>query len=252
MNGKVIWLAVLAGFVIFGLLLVVILRSRQNTSRTTEDSPGRRLLAHSRDREDYRLFVGMPPTTPGEWVEVAEIRESSVTLRNNQVLDLKEVTAYFVTLPSGGPVDIRNPTKLPLPNWVKFPVQATTPEQDELTQEDLKEGRSLVRVAFGKSTSHPNSSDHYSTTLTNLSAMRVRVLKFGGYAKSGRVYSLNTITRQFFSAEDFRDWYGQDGEWIEPGQSATDPNNYGSPPVLWAYYCEAENGQQFVTGGVIE
>ena len=32
----------------------------------------------------------------------------------------------------------------------------------------------------------------------------------------------------------------------------TDPNNYGSPPVMWAYYCEVEGGKKLLTGGIIE
>ena len=31
-----------------------------------------------------------------------------------------------------------------------------------------------------------------------------------------------------------------------------DPKNYGDPPVLWAYYCRAEDGEEFVAGGVLE
>lgn len=73
---------------------------------------------------------------------------------------------------------------------------------------------------------------------------------FGGYRKTGRYFQLSTITGHFFSAEDFRDWYGQPGEWIEPGRSVADPNNYGSPPCLWAYHCETEDGTKFLAGGI--
>ncbi len=213
---------------------------------------GQRLLAHSRDRDDYRLFVGLPPANPTAWAEVARIDDSSVSLRDSRVLDLSEVTAYFVAYPSGALADYQSPNELPVPEWVRFPDDSAPPDRDRLAATDLKEGESLVRVAFGKSTSEPSSRDHYSTTLSNLSGKRVRVLKFAGYTKSGNGFSLNTITSRFFTAEDFKEWYGQKGEWIEPGQSVTDPNNYGSPPVLWAYYCEAEGGKKFLTGGIIE
>jgi hypothetical protein len=185
-------------------------------------------------------------------VEVARIDDSSVSLRDSQLLDLSEVTAYFVAYPSGALADYRCPNELPVPEWVRFPDDSGPPDRDRLTATDLKEGESHVRVEFGTSTSEPRSRHHYSTTLTNVSGKRVRVLKFAGYTKAGNAFFLNTITSRFFTAEDFKEWYGQKGEWIEPGQSVSDPNNYGSPPVLWAYYCEAEDGRKFLTGGIIE
>ena len=251
-NGKVVALFIVGGLALAGICVALMLRSRGTSPRATPDTLGQRLLAHSRDRRDYRLFVGVPSANPTAWVEVARIEESSVKLRDNRVLDLSEVAAYFVAYPSGTLVDYRCPNDLPVPEWVKFPEKSGVPDHDELTADDLKEGRSVVRVTFGKSRSKPGSRHHYSTTLTNLSTKRVQVLKFGGYTKVGKVFTLNTISQRFFTAEDFKEWYDQKGDWLEPGESVTDPNNYGSPPVLWAYYCEAEGGGKFVTGGIVE
>jgi hypothetical protein len=251
-NGKVISLSILTGLGITGIVVAVIILARRNF-HGEDDTPGGRLLAHSRDRKDYRLFVGLPPANPTSWAEVAQVDESSVTLRDSRALKLSEVTAYFVTYPSGNLVDYRCPTdNLPLPAWVKSPAKSVVPDREELTPADLTQGQALVRVTFGKSTSQPGSRHHYSTTLSNVSEKRVRVLKFGGYTKVGKAFALNTITRRFFTAEDFKEWYNQKGEWIEPGKSVADPNNYGSPPVLWAYYCEAEDGTKFLTGGIVE
>jgi hypothetical protein len=251
-NGKVVALCAVGGLALVGIIVAVLLRSRVPRAERTPSTLGQRLLAHSRDRDDYRLFVGVPPANPTAWVEVTRIDESSVTLRDAQVLGLAAVKAYFVAYPSGALIDYRCPNQLPVPGWVRFPDHSGPPDRDLLTAADLEEGQSLVRVEFGTSTSEPGSRHHYSTTLTNVSGKRVRVLKFAGYMKAGKGYSLSTITSRFFTAEDFKEWYGQKRDWIEPGQSVTDPNNYGSPPVLWAYYCEAEGGKSFLTGGIIE
>jgi hypothetical protein len=251
-NGKLVALCIVGGLALIGIIVAIAFRSRPASLQAAPGTLGQRLLAHSRDRNDYRLFVGVPPATPIAWVEVVRIDDSSATLRDSQALELSEVTAYFVAYPSGALVDYQCPNKLPVPAWVKYPENSGPIDREILTAADLKEGLSLVRVQFGKSTSQPRSRHHYSTTLTNVSGRRVRVLKFGGYTKAGSSFSLNTITSRFFTAEDFKEWYGQKGEWIDPGQSVTDPNNYGSPPVLWAYYCEAEGGKRFLTGGVIE
>jgi len=251
-NGKVVAFFVIVGLALIGILVAVVLRSRVPPTQSKPATLGQRLLAHSRDRNDYRLFVGVPLANPTAWAEVTQIDDSSVSLRDSQELELSEVTAYFVAYPSGALVDYRCPNELPVPGWVRFLDNTGPPDRDRLTAADLKEGASLVRVEFGKSTSEPDSRHHYSTTLTNVSGKRVRVLKFAGYTNAGNGFSLNTVTSRFFTAKDFKEWYGQKGEWIEPGQSVCDPNNYGGPPVLWAYYCEAEGGNGFLAGGIIE
>jgi hypothetical protein len=139
----------------------------------------------------------------------------------------------------------------PVPDWIVSSEETGLPDFDRLTIADLQEGHSRIKVKFGKSTSEPDSRDNYSTTLTNVSGERIRVLKFGGYSKTKNGFSLNTISSRFFTAEDFVDWYGQQGDWIEPGQSLTVHNNYGSRPCIWAYYCETEGGSKLIAGGVV-
>ena len=252
MAGKVVALCVIAALGALALGVSVALRFQAPLAQGELRSSGSRLLAHSRDREDYRLFVGVPPANPTDWAEVTRIDDSSVTFRNSPALDLSVVSAFFVAYPGGALADWQRTNGLALPDWVTFPNESGPPDHDRLVVADLKQGRSLVRVDFGKSTSKPKSPHHYSTILTNVSGRRVRVLKFAGYTKDKNGFSLNTITSRFFTAEDFKEWYGQAGEWIGPGQSLTDPNNYGSPPCLWAYYCMAEDGEAFLTGGVIK
>lgn len=75
------------------------------------------------------------------------------------------------------------------------------------------------------------------------------MLKFGGYNLSGDQYVLNTITGDYFTAEDFLNWYGVDRDgWIKPGQTVSDPNNYGSGKGYWAYFCLNEQGDEFIIG----
>ena len=220
------------GLGLIGAIIAIgVMRSRRAGTRVAskaaarEMSPGERLLAHSRDRNDYRLFVGFPPARPARWVEVAELGPFMIKLLDSTAIASADVTAYFVAYSSGVLVDCHNPGGLPLPHWTSG-ISASALEQTEtLTEADLEEGRALVQVLFGRSTSHPGSRDHYSTALVNLSCERVRVLKFGGYSRRGETYVLNTVTHRFFTASDFLEWYGARGKWIEPGQTVIDPNN---------------------------
>jgi hypothetical protein len=251
-NSKLVVIFAIAGLVLLAPVIVTVLRSRIHKNQAKPNSLGHRLLSHSRDRNDYRLLVGIPSANPTSWREVSRIDDKSVTLRDSQLLDLSEITTYLVAYPSGKLVEYRCPNSLRIPDWITFPEDSGSPDNDKLTAADLQDGCSLVRVEFGKSTSEPSSKHHYSTTLTNISGNRIRVIKFAGYSKTGNEYSLNTITSQFFTSDDFKEWYGQKSEWIEPGESVTDSNNYGSPPVMWAYYCETNDSRKFVTGGIIE
>ncbi|MBP7868318.1 MAG: hypothetical protein KA419_20515 [Acidobacteria bacterium] len=244
-------------YLLVGLGLVLaaaalLLRHPARGERKGIETTGDRLLAHSLDRCDYRLFVGVPPADPEGWGEVDRIDGPRIFLRDQTVLKLNEVTAYFVAYPGGQLVDCRNIDHLPLPRWVRFPERSCSPDQDILTLDDLKAGKAHASVSFGQSTSRPGSRHHYSTTVTNISGERIRVRRFGAFKPAGDGFRLSTITSRFFSAEDFREWYTQKTEWLEPGASVTDPNNYGFPPVLWAYHCENEEGEVFIAGGMVE
>src|SRR5262245_19721653 len=80
-SGKVLVIGVIAGLALIGVLVALMLRP-SGTAQGQPNDLARRLLAHSRDRSDYRLFVGLPPTAPTDWVEVAKIDETSVTLKD--------------------------------------------------------------------------------------------------------------------------------------------------------------------------
>jgi hypothetical protein len=234
------------------LLGIVFVLRRHYSGRSGNQDAGQRLLEHSRDRDDYRLYVGIPVANPRVWEKVQHIDDNSVTLENTQYLDLSQVQAYLVAYPSGTMADYHAPDDLEPPSWIKYPEGSGPPEYDTLTEPDIRPGELFLRVEFAKSRSRAYSRSYYSTTLTNISDRRVRVIKFGGYKKTPDGFSLNTITSRFFTAADFKDWYALQGEWIDPGKSVTDPNNYGTPPVMWAYYCETDKGDKFVTGGILE
>lgn len=210
---------------------------RQPNSAGTPSERLRRVLQQNRD---YAVFVGVPLHKPREWV-VAEILAGQLLIEQNPV-DLNDVKAFVVTYDSGQLIDFEA-AGLSLPTGVTGLHRETVfTDSKVLCTSDLNEGRQFVRVSYAKS---GTSKTHYETTLLNVSGGRLRVTKFGGYSPirgKNESYKLNTVTGKFYSAEEFLEWYGQTSAWLEPNQSATDPNNYGSLPVLWAYYCQTEDG----------
>jgi hypothetical protein len=126
-------------------------------------------------------------------------------------------------------------------------------ETDLLRIGDVRAGNDRIRVAYGPCTARPSDEGYYSTTLTNISNKRIRVMRFGGYHQTKRGWELSTVSGAFYSAQEFREWYGLgDKEWLVPGDAVTDANNYGGRPMLWAYYCESEDGAEFVAGAILE
>jgi hypothetical protein len=174
---------------------------------------------------------------------------SAVTVEGHGDIPLAEVRAFAVAYPNGQLVDCEM-AGLPEPAGLAGFGPEGGKDIDVLQPSDLEEGMKYVRVSYGPSELRPRDRGHYSTTLTNVSDQRARVLRFAGYVRTPLGWVLHTVTGGFFSADEFREWYGLgEREWIGPGESACDANNYGGPPVLWAYYCQAEDGSEFVAGG---
>lgn len=115
----------------------------------------------------------------------------------------------------------------------------------------LARGARQVTVSHGPA-SFKDGKKHYATCLANVSNKRVRVRMFGGFNKASGSYALANYTRQWFTSRDFIDWYGVAGDgWIQPGETVTDPNNWGgSDEGFWAYWCEDEDGQRFIALGM--
>ncbi|MBY0552111.1 MAG: hypothetical protein K2W95_32810 [Candidatus Obscuribacterales bacterium] len=197
---------------------------------------------------DYQIYIGVPLDRPTQWTKA--LQHGDELLLQNEVTDLAQVRAFIFAYPSGQIVSCEL-GNLGFPPGISGLEPTPGPRDSHvLLDSDLKEGRLYVQITYGKSA---ENRTHYSTEVLNKSTGRLRVTKFGGYTpvRRGVGYKLNTITGKYFSAEEFREWYGQAAEWLEPGQSATDPNNCGSPPMLWAYYCETDDGHKFVAGEVL-
>lgn len=88
----------------------------------------------------------------------------------------------------------------------------------------------------------------YSTSLTNISNQRVRVRAFGGFGKVQDTYALANYTKEWFTAQNFAEWYGVAGDgWIRPGETVADNSNWGgSDDGFWAYWCETEDQKRFM------
>ncbi len=221
-------------------------RNSQAQSRNAERL--RRLVAQ---RDDYAIRIGVPLASPARWMPVTDSSSTSLTLDDGSVVSYSNVRAFVVTYPNGQLVDCES-CGLPLPAGITGLWPSSDPDRDLLQLTDLESGKQFIQVTYGPCETNPNDPDQYSTTLKNISQEPVRVDRFAGYTKTSHGWQLSTVTRKFYTAEEFQEWYGLGkAQWIQPGESASDPNNYGGRPLLWAYYCESASGVQFVAGEIL-
>lgn len=111
----------------------------------------------------------------------------------------------------------------------------------------IEAGARRVVVRYGENT-FIYRRRYYSTSLTNKSNRPIRVLKFGGFVKDGTTYRLANFTGEWFSAQDFIDWYGVSSMgWIQPGETVCDESNYGGDNEgFWGYWCCNDADERFM------
>lgn len=217
-----------------------------------------RLIEHHQTT-GRRVFV--PGATCGAdgWVPITAVEGHRATMRRpgnamaTVEIDLHDVSSYFVCDPVGRLLDsvwITTSMWPSLPDTIREQLMARLPKDVRITPEQLVEGQKRVRVSFTPSPGNPDG--HYATRLTNLGETRVRIVRFGGFTASEAGWELSNATRDFYSPDEFRDWYGQTEHWIEPGQTVVDIRNWGRPPVIWAYWGVTDRGDAFVTGDLLE
>jgi len=225
---------------------VLILTNRRQSPVLNRSQAISLLRSHLAEGRDYKYFVGVPLNAPKEWKQAKTVGKT-LSIENDQV-DLDEIMAFIVAYPNGKVLSAHREF-FPLPEGTKFIETKLTPRKDILDLSMLKEGSAFVKISYSPSSSQRIKSDHYSTSIRNISDQKIRVIKFGGFTKSGEVYRLNTISGDYFPADDFINWYdAPKNGWLQPGTTVSDPNNYGGGNGYWVYYFETEDGKKFAAG----
>ena len=218
----------------------------------TPNSPPEKIKEYIGRGRQYLVYIGVPCPRPCEWVRVEAIEGTDVVCDGGQRHALAEVRSCLIAYPNG---EILDATRAfgPFPEGLRMLEPGRAVRRDVLEPAELAEGARWMTVTHGKP--RPGSSGKlvYATSLTNVGSEPVQVLRFAGYAMIGGEWRLHTVSGSYFSAEQFRAWYGLgDAHWIEPGQTVSDPDNYGGPHALWAYFCRTKSGMEFVTGAEAE
>jgi hypothetical protein len=107
---------------------------------------------------------------------------------------------------------------------------------DRLTLAQLRVGKSFLEIEHTVDAEN-RQKPYYVTNITNRSSEPIRIDRFGTY----------TLT----DGDLILQWYDLgESEWIEPGQTVTDPNNHSKVGVYWTYFGTTASGVQFVAGAL--
>ena len=134
---------------------------------------------------DYRFFVGVPLQRPTAWVTVRCVEDGLLTLSSGQRFRPGEAESFVVAYESGELVDARNPSSIPLPESVSGLARPVLAEGVSLSALEVGRPQDWLEIRFGRSPTHPNDDNYYSTTLRNKSDVAVKVTKFAGFVREG-------------------------------------------------------------------
>ncbi len=112
----------------------------------------------------------------------------------------------------------------------------------------VRNGAKGIQVRHGPSRSQQGDPrNQYSTTLTNLYHLPLRVIKFAPLQKTLLSYA-EFPGQGYYSPTQFREWFRvPDAEgWIQPMESVCDPDNYGQGNGIWGYFLMDPEANLFI------
>jgi hypothetical protein len=195
------------------------------------------------------IYIGWPLDSPSQWRRVETYDSQKLEFEDGTVSKPAEVRSYLLVYPNNEAMGGRN-LFYPFPSGLKFfgPEAAVTKGPMSFDSAAVALGRSTCTASHNRFRKNEQGKQVYATTLKNISQQRIRIQKFAGFRPSGDKYVLSTVSRNFYSAEQFQSWYSTAADgWIKPGEEVADDSNYGRGRGIWAYFGETEDGKHFIT-----
>ncbi len=237
-------------------------KSMQEARRGKALTPAQERLQEFVRRSDTKVFVRDTMDGTPKWSQVTQVNED----RFVQLLSpphqhytvsrpLIQIDCFYVCSPSG---QLLHTEWINKSEWDTLPpdilrqLKSKLAADTSLTLSQLARGKQFIEITYGASNKKAEDRHYYATTLKNISAHKIQITRFGGFKPQGAAWQLASVTGDFYTAAEFKDWYGQKSDWLLPGETACDTANWGSVPVLWAYYGHTEAGESFVAGSVLE
>lgn len=251
--------SIVAFTVVLALLAAVVFahllrgRRRLESSRSSDPKAAlARLEAFLTSGRDLIIYVKVPSNT-STWRRVLRTQHGVIELEDGSASPMRGVASFVVAYKNGEIVD-RFGSGRRLPPELFFMKANAESEPFELSDDALRSGAHFLDVRHLRALGAAAKKGTYETHITNVCTVPVRIRRFAGFARSADgAWKLHTVSGGFYDDRQFREWYGLgEVEWIEPGQTVKDPDNYGGPRILWAYFGQSVDGAEFTAGAVAE
>lgn len=184
-----------------------------------------KLSAYIREEQEFQIFIR---SKSGEW----ETYDPSVHGPADSI-----TWGYVIAYTNGEVVENRvNVNDLPQGTHYISMVPYKVVKMPKCVADDPR-----VTIVHEPSAYHQH--DHYCTKLTNTGDIPFKVNRFSAFSKKAFFggYRLSTISNDWFSHEQFMYWYNAKSEWIQPGSTVADQDNYGFGNGYWVFEIEFEN-----------
>lgn len=209
-----------------------------------------------------RIFVPNISGATPRWVQVTEVSDCLVKLLAPPTQDydislsLSSVQRFYVCDSDG---QLLHTEWISKSDWhslspdILKQLKSKLATDTTLTLNQLERGKQFIEVSHGASDQQPDGRhSFYSTSIRNVSSHKIQIIRFGGFGPRDAAWQLSNVTGDFYTADQFKEWYGQKAEYLLPGETVCDTSNWGDQPVLWAYHGITDTGEVFVAGKVME
>ena len=196
---------------------------------------------------NYVLYVGYPLDKPDHWIKVIDINENLLNLGLPGPVRVEDVRSYIATYPNGEILNLEN-IFYPFPDSVHALKSGEKSSAPVILNDDLiQKGKNLVKITYDYSQMDNQGEIYFSTILTNISNQEIRIEQFTTVCENNGHYYRNTAAVIDSSVQPFQNWKSITNlYWINPGQSVTDPHNYGGVQAHWAFFCQTEDADFFI------
>lgn len=158
-----------------------------------------------------------------------------------------EIYAWIALYSDGQVVDCFDEFE-PLPDGAYFIEERKKVDRSDLPKfKDIRLDSEEVMIVHERSPFHIYDASLYQTRITNKGKRAFKINRFSAYNKQlwdkfkARPSHANIIDG-WFNQDDFKAWYGQQTEWIQPTDSVCEYRNYGEN-CFWIYEVQMEDGE---------
>lgn len=195
---------------------------------------------------NYSIYIS--DTSKPNWKRIID-KDDAYFITDKGKVKKTKIKRYCVVYPSGEILNISH-------NLLNIPQNAYWIDDNDIQDfKELSESEVILNsqdVLIQIKESKNPQMVYFTTEITNNMNCKLFPIAFGGYIKKDGVYVLDNVINTAYSDVQFINWYNCRNEYLTPGETVSDPNNYGGDDSYWIYIFKTENGDIIKVGKYID